>query len=143
MKKIIPFSLIIFSLFSCSDEVKLQGTWDAVWETSPESFGKITGIESFTMNGKFIFQGDSITIVAHGYKGCVFGVDTIQHSQTWKMQNDTLYLSMKATCKEFLILSNPKMKTPLNYNSWKTFLFTLKNKYEKLSQPTLIIIELI
>lgn len=22
------------------------------------------------------------------------------------------------------------MKTPLNYNSWKTFLFTLKNKYE-------------
>ena len=92
MKKIIPFSLIIFSLFSCSDEVKLQGTWDAVWETSSESFGKITGIESFTMNGKFIFQGDSITIVAHGYKGCVFGVDTIQHSQTWKMQNDTLYL---------------------------------------------------
>lgn len=92
MKKIIPFSLIIFSLFSCSDEVKLQGTWDAVWETSPESFGKITGIESFTMNGKFIFQGDSITIVAYGYKGCVFGVDTIQHSQTWNMQNDTLYL---------------------------------------------------
>ena len=92
MKKIIPFSLIIFSLFSCSDEVKQQVTWDAVWETSPESFGKITGIESFTMNGKFIFQGDSITIVAHGYKGCVFGVDTIQHSQTWNMQNDTLYL---------------------------------------------------
>ena len=92
MKKIIPLSLIIFSLLSCSDEVKLQGTWDAVWETSPESFGEIAGIESFIMNGKFIFHGDSITIIAHGYKGCVFGVDTIQHSQKWNMQNDTLYL---------------------------------------------------
>ena len=99
MKKIIPFSLIIFSLFSCSDEVKLQGTWDAVWETSPESFGKITGIESFTMNGEFVFYGDSITIIAHGYKGCIFGVDTIQHSQTWNVQNDTLYLVNETNLK--------------------------------------------
>jgi|TARA_B110000046_G_scaffold59685_1_gene67050 hypothetical protein len=99
MKKIILLSLIIFSLFSCSNEVKMQGTWDAVWETSPESFGKITGIESFTMNGEFVFYGDSITIIAHGYKGCIFGVDTIQHSQTWNVQNDTLYLVNETNLK--------------------------------------------
>ena len=99
MKKIIPLSLMIFSLFSCSDELKLEGTWDAIWETSPESFGKINGIENFTMNGKFIFHGDSITIIAHGYKGCIFGVDTIKHSQKWKVQNDTLYLLNKTNLR--------------------------------------------
>ena len=99
MKKIIPLSFILFSLFSCKDEVKLQGTWNAVWETSPESFGKIADIESFTMNGKFIFLGDSITIIAHGYKGCVFGVDTIEHSQKWNIQNDTLYLVNETNLK--------------------------------------------
>tara|TARA_X000001036_G_scaffold126843_1_gene120047 strand:+ start:1848 stop:2204 length:357 start_codon:yes stop_codon:yes gene_type:complete len=90
---------MLFSLFSCKDEVKLQGTWNAVWETSPESFGKIADIESFTMNGKFIFLGDSITIIAHGYKGCVFGVDTIEHSQKWNIQNDTLYLVNETNLK--------------------------------------------
>ncbi|MAJ51894.1 MAG: hypothetical protein CMB82_09810 [Flammeovirgaceae bacterium] len=99
MKKIIPLSFMLFSLFSCKDEVKLQGTWNAVWETSPESFGKIADIESFTMNGKFIFLGDSITIIAHGYKGCVFGVDTIEHSQKWNIQNDTLYLVNETNLK--------------------------------------------
>ena len=99
MKKIIPLSFMIFSLFSCSDELKLEGTWDAIWETSPESFGKINGIENFTMNGKFIFHDDSITIIAHGYKGCVFGVDTIKHSQKWKVQNDTLYLLNKTNLR--------------------------------------------
>lgn len=99
MKKIIPLSFMLFSLFSCKDEVELQGTWNAVWETSPESFGKIADIESFTMNGKFIFLGDSITIIAHGYKGCVFGVDTIEHSQKWNIQNDTLYLVNETNLK--------------------------------------------
>ena len=99
MKKIIPLSFMIFSLFSCSDELKLEGAWDAIWETSPESFGKINGIENFTMNGKFIFHGDSITIIAHGYKGCIFGVDTIKHSQKWKVQNDTLYLLNKTNLR--------------------------------------------
>ena len=99
MKKIIPLSLMIFSLFSCSDELKLEGAWDAIWETSPESFGKINGIENFTMNGKFIFHGDYITIIAHGYKGCIFGVDTIKHSQKWKVQNDTLYLLNKTNLR--------------------------------------------
>ena len=99
MKKIIPLSFMLFSLFSCKDEIKLQGTWNAVWETSPESFGKIADIESFTMNGKFIFLGDSITIIAHGYKGCVFGVDTIEHSQKWNIQNDTLYLVNETNLK--------------------------------------------
>ena len=99
MKKIISLTFVILSLLSCSDDHKLEGTWDAIWETSPESFGKIEGIENFTMNGKFIFNGDSITIIAHGYKGCVFGVDTIKHSQKWKVQNDTLYLLNKTNLR--------------------------------------------
>ena len=108
MKKIISLSLMILLLFSCSDELKLEGTWDAIWETSPESFEKIDGIENFTMNGKFIFHGDSITIIAHGYKGCVFGVDTIKHSQKWNVQNDTLYLVNETNLKGISYLIRSK-----------------------------------
>ena len=115
MKKIIPLSLMILLLFSCNDELKLEGTWDAIWETSPESFGKIDGIENFTMNGKFIFHDDSITIIARGYKGCVFGVDTIKHSQKWNIQNDTLYLVNETNLKgiSYLIISKNKNRIEL------------------------------
>ncbi len=108
MKKIISLTFVILSLLSCSDDHKLEGTWDAIWETSPESFGKIEGIENFTMNGKFIFNGDSITIIAHGYKGCVFGVDTIKHSQKWNLQNDTLYLVNETNLKGISYLIRSK-----------------------------------
>ena len=108
MKKIISLTFVILSLLSCSDDHKLEGTWDAIWETSPESFGKIEGIENFTMNGKFIFHGDSITIIANGYKGCVFGVDTIKHSQKWNLQNDTLYLVNETNLKGISYLIRSK-----------------------------------
>ena len=108
MKKIISLTFVILSLLSCSDDHKLEGTWDAIWETSPESFGKIDGIKNFTMNGKFIFHGDSITIIANGYKGCVFGVDTIKHSQKWNLQNDTLYLVNETNLKGISYLIRSK-----------------------------------
>ena len=126
MKKFIPLSLIIFSLLSCSPEVKLQGAWDAVWETSPESFGNVAGIESFTMNGKFIFHGDSITIIAHGYKGCVFGVDTIQHSQIWKSQNDSLYLINKTNLKGISYFIKSKDETSIELQLMEDIFIHLK-----------------
>ena len=44
------------------------------------------------MNGNFIFIGDSLTVIANGYPGCIFGIDTIQHTQRWELKNDSLHL---------------------------------------------------
>ena len=126
MKKIIPLTFVILSLLSCSDDHKLEGTWDAIWETSPESFGKIEGIENFTMNGKFIFNGDSITIIAHGYKGCVFGVDTIKHSQKWNLQNDTLYLVNETNLKGISYLIRSKNKNRIELQLMEDIFIHLK-----------------
>ena len=58
-------------------------------------------------------------------------------------KNDTLYLVNETNLKGISYLIKSKVKTALNYNSWKTFLFTSKNKYEKLSHYTSIRICLI
>ena len=126
MKKFLPISFILFSLFSCKNEVKLEGVWDAVWETSPESFGKAAGIESFTMNGKFIFLGDSITIIAYGYKGCIFGVDTIEHSQKWKEQNDTLHLINETNLKGISYFIKSKDENSIELQLMKDIFIHLK-----------------
>lgn len=87
--------LIIVFTYGCgqSDEnPNLEGRWEAQWKTLPESFQGIGDITSFEMDGAFIFQGDSLTVIANGFPGCVFGIDTIQHTQLWKVSNDSLHL---------------------------------------------------
>jgi hypothetical protein len=95
-QKFVVFVLVLGLLNGCQNsienETQLDGNWSAVWETLPESFQNVDNIESFEMTGNFIFSGDSITIIANGFPGCVFGVDTIQHTQGCKISNDTLYL---------------------------------------------------
>ncbi|MFY0688123.1 MAG: hypothetical protein JXQ90_13210 [Cyclobacteriaceae bacterium] len=82
--------LMALTTFCSSPEI--DGNWNAKWTTLPESFQGIPDIESFEMNGNFIFNGDSITITAMGFPGCVFGIDTISHTQGWRISGDTLYL---------------------------------------------------
>ncbi len=85
---------IILFVVACteSDKPNLEGTWNAKWKTMPSSFQGISDITSFEMDGYFIFSGDSLTVIAQGYPGCVFGVDTIQHTQIWQLSNDSLHL---------------------------------------------------
>lgn len=68
-----------------------QGNWTAKWETLPESYPGIENME-FTMDGSFTFTADSLTIQANGFDGCIFNVDTLTHTQSWYVLNDTLYL---------------------------------------------------
>ena len=87
---------LVLGLFlaSCSDgeQTNLNGKWVAKWTTLPSSFEGVAEITSFEMDGAFVFDGDSLTVVAYGYPGCVFGVDTIAHTQVWQMANDSLHL---------------------------------------------------
>lgn len=67
------------------------GEWKAEWETLPESYPDIEDME-FYMNGKFFITEDSLTVLANGYPGCIFNVDTLSHTQLWRVSNDTLFL---------------------------------------------------
>ena len=44
------------------------------------------------MNGNFIFTADSLTVTAQGFEGCIFNSDTLTHTQSWYVENDTLFL---------------------------------------------------
>ncbi|WP_421763846.1 hypothetical protein [Ekhidna sp.] len=68
-----------------------KGTWKAEWETPPESYPGIEDME-FYMQGRFIFSDDSLTKVVYGYPGCIFAIDTLSHTQSWYVSNDTLFL---------------------------------------------------
>ena len=89
MKKF-AFLLLSFVIFSCSSS-EWEGTWNAEWETPPESYPGIENM-TFTMNGNFIFADDSLTVKANGFDGCIFNSDTLSHTQSWYVENDTLFL---------------------------------------------------
>jgi hypothetical protein len=98
MKKFIPALLIIMTACGSSKENKASqrpaemiGTWSAKWETPPESYPEMVDTE-FSMNGEFTFSKDSLKIENNGYPGCIFNVDTIAHTQSWYVANDTLFL---------------------------------------------------
>jgi hypothetical protein len=77
-----------------ADSKRFFGSWKASWKTSPASFAGIDAFTDFEMDGEFIFTKDSVTIIANGFPGCVFGVDTLSHTQAWKLSvaADTLDL---------------------------------------------------
>ncbi|WP_420576686.1 hypothetical protein [Ekhidna sp.] len=93
---IIPF-IIIISCGSPSDEKaanrpsEWHGNWKAEWETPPESYPEVSDME-FYMDGSFLFTSDSLTVTANGYPDCIFNVDTLSHTQSWYVSNDTLFL---------------------------------------------------
>ena len=85
---------IYFIFFHSSPRKTFLGEWSAKWKTSPESFAGIDSFTSFEMDGTFIFSKDSVTVIAMGFPGCVFGVDTLSHTQEWSLSSgrDTLNL---------------------------------------------------
>lgn len=44
------------------------------------------------MDGSFVFTADSLTVTANGYPDCIFNIDTLSHTQSWYVSNDTLFL---------------------------------------------------
>lgn len=89
---------LFYILVGCSPskEEMLVGDWDAQWVTDPASYPGVDPATNFNMNGKFIISADGeITIEAHGYPNCIYGEDTLKHSQQWKLANDTLNLFNK------------------------------------------------
>ncbi len=86
---------ISVTLFACTNTSERpsewHGAWEARWETLPESYPGIENMEFF-MNGNFTFTPDSLTVKADGFEGCIFNTDTLVHTQSWYVSNDTLFL---------------------------------------------------
>ena len=76
----------------CEKDPRFLGKWDAKWITDPSFFPEIENIDSFEMDGSFDITCDSILVVAYGYQGCIFGADTISHTQGWDIGKDSLHL---------------------------------------------------
>lgn len=98
MKNTSLLLLMIVSAFSCTTNInerprplEWQGNWKAQWETLPESYPDIENMKFF-MNGNFTFTADSLTVKANGFEGCIFNTDTLVHTQSWYVSNDTLFL---------------------------------------------------
>ena len=90
MKKLVFLIFILFLNCTPSVEDTLQGKWQAKWTTDPAGYGELAAELEFEMDGSFEFVKDRLTISAFGYKGCVFGTDTLEHTLTWKISGDTL-----------------------------------------------------
>lgn len=99
MKKLFPLLLVIAAACTSNSEKEKEynrptnmiGIWTAKWETPPESYPDLADTEFF-MNGEFSFTKDSLTIENNGFPGCIFNIDTIAHTQSWYVSNDSLYL---------------------------------------------------
>ena len=77
----------------CPEEKKSwTGEWDAKWTTNPAAYGNLGADMKFEMNGKFNFECKEMTLSAFGYENCIFGVDTLEHTQLWRVSGDTLML---------------------------------------------------
>ncbi|NQZ77591.1 MAG: hypothetical protein HRT61_16035 [Ekhidna sp.] len=97
MKKLLLVPIIFVIACSTGEEKsenrpeQWHGVWNAEWETPPEAYPGIEDME-FYMDGKFTFTSDSLTKTVYGYPGCIFAIDTLSHTQSWYVSNDTLFL---------------------------------------------------
>ncbi len=96
MKKSISIFFLTLLISCTSNQTEERpaewlGNWKAKWETLPESYPTLEDME-FYMDGNFIFFNDSLIVKANGFDGCIFNSDTLTHTQSWFVSNDTLFL---------------------------------------------------
>ena len=126
MKPITNYLIVAGALFliSCGTGTEkkegMLGPWSAKWETLESSYPDVKNVSSFTMEGVWTFNEDStVTVEAFGFEGCIFGEDTISHTQRWSMKNDTLNLLNEGNVPgmSYSVLSNQDNKIKLQLMS--------------------------
>lgn len=88
--------IVCFLVFACGDlnerPLDFNGTWQAKWSTDAEDFKSLGDKFTLTMDGYFVFEADSVSIIAQGFPGCIFGEDTLVNTQSWEYTTDSLHL---------------------------------------------------
>lgn len=96
MKQAKFFAVLLILLTGCDSSgekpVSLNGTWQAVWSTESDDFVSLGDHYVLSMNGFFVFKADSVSIIAQGFPGCIFGEDTLVNTQGWEYAADSLHL---------------------------------------------------
>ena len=108
-------NLNVFSNASGTNEIIVEGRWNALWETDPNAFGSISGVTIFKMYGEFIFSGNRVTIIANGNKGNIFGEERLENTQYYRKTEDKIYLDNGKNQKqiEYTIVSMKNNKIEL------------------------------
>ncbi len=101
-----------------------HGTWKAKWETLAESYPEIENKE-FYMNGVFTFTRDSLTVLAQGFPSCIFNEDTLSHTQSWYISNDTLFLINDPGLPGMMYLVRSKTDSEIKLQLMKDIFVTL------------------
>ena len=118
------FTLITFLIAACSTDGEKKegmfGEWEAKWETLESSYPDVKNVTSFTMDGSWTFNEDStVTVKAFGFEGCIFGEDTISHTQRWQLTDNKLNLLNDGNTPgmSYTVLSNEENKIKLQLMS--------------------------
>ncbi|MGB3464411.1 MAG: hypothetical protein WBA74_04040 [Cyclobacteriaceae bacterium] len=79
---------------ACSNEKpSLMGEWQATWVADPSAYPDSLDADKYRMKGVWTFNEDqTMSILAYGCKDCIFGEDTLSHSQRWEIRNDSIFL---------------------------------------------------
>lgn len=120
-------------MYACSSGNSEQpagwdGAWKATWETDPASFEGIDGITDFTMNGQFTFEEDRLNIKAYGFEGCVFSQDTLDHSLSWAVSNDSLITRNDEETPGMVFLIKEKLDRKVRLQLMEDIFLTLEKK---------------
>jgi hypothetical protein len=93
--KQIPILSLILILLGCATESNERpsswyGKWDTTWETAPESAEGFDIFTDFETDGAITFRENDVTVTINGFTGCIFGPDTLTHTQQWKVTHDSM-----------------------------------------------------
>jgi hypothetical protein len=104
-------------VLACSDlnerPVDFNGTWKATWSTEADDFKALGDKFTLTMGGYFVFEADSVSIIAQGFPGCIFGEDTLVNTQSWEYTTDSLHLILPGGNRGLSYVINEKSKEKL------------------------------
>lgn len=64
------------------------GEWKTTWKTLPDSEETLLVFTDYETDGNISFTENDVTVTINGFPGCIFGPDTLSHTQQWKVTNN-------------------------------------------------------
>ena len=64
------------------------GDWKTTWKTTPEDDESLSVFTDYETNGMISFRENDVTVTINGFPGCIFGPDTLSHTQQWKVNGN-------------------------------------------------------
>jgi hypothetical protein len=113
--------LVAMLLLSCESQPEERpaswyGKWETTWKTLPSSDEGFDVFTDFETDGSIVFNENDVTVTINGFPGCIFGPDTLSHTQQWKVKGDSMlqfYTAPDTIGIAYTILSTDESKIEL------------------------------